>query len=70
MPTNYTLEEHKHRYAAWAASSAARVPFRFPLKAVDGKRFLETLGLHALVGRPERLPDPDDFDSQHSAWRD
>ena len=69
MLSTYTLEEHKHRYAAWAASSAARVPIRFPLKAVDGKRFLEMVSLNALVDRPDRLPDPCAFDMEHAEWR-
>ena len=68
MTDEYSLIEHKHRFAAWAASRAARVK-RFPLKVSDGRAFLDQLGLREYVEHPDELPGADDVDAVHLDWR-
>lgn len=64
----YTIDEHKHRYAAWAASRAASTKTcRFSVQ--QGKSIIVTLGLHLLIADPALLPLPGDLDSRHRAWR-
>jgi hypothetical protein len=64
----YTIEEHKHRFAAWAASRAASVKgCRFA--AEKGKAILEEAGLNLLLGNPDNLPQPECFDDAHRKWR-
>ncbi len=64
----YTIDEHKHRFAAWAASRAATVNgCRF--KVEQGKALLESAGLKTLLLRPELLPSPDEIDTCHREWR-
>jgi hypothetical protein len=62
----YLIEEHKHKFAAWAASLAASVKgCRF--KVETGRSLLETAGLHKLCEDPDRLPD--NIDHGHRSWR-
>ncbi len=64
----YTIEEHKHRFAAWAASTAARVKgCRFSVE--QGKAILEEAGLCQLLASPDKLPVPEQTDSRHRDWR-
>jgi hypothetical protein len=63
----YTIEEHKHRLAAWAASRAA---------SVNGCRFKVQLGVAILEGSSfdaafslSDLPAEDDVDVVHARWR-
>jgi len=64
----YSIEEHKHRFAAWAAGSAASVNgCRF--KVEQGKEILEAIGLQHLLTSPECLPPTDEIDSEHRRWR-
>lgn len=71
MTSDYSVEEHKHRFAVWAASTAARVP-RFRISVADGMKFLEELGLRHVVDNPSALPGPSpkDIDKAHKAWRE
>jgi hypothetical protein len=65
----YTIEEHKHRFAAWAASSAASVNKNCRFSVQDGKRILEAAGMNRLIESPERLPSPQNVDDEHRRWR-
>jgi hypothetical protein len=66
---SYTIEDHKHRFAAWAAGSAASViGCRF--KVEIGKKMLEAAGLDQLLAGPESLPVPLEFDRSHKDWRE
>lgn len=69
IASDYCLAEHKHRFAAWAASRAARVK-RFSLKVSVGKALLDEIGLSAFVEDPDRLPNADAMDAVHADWRD
>ena len=65
----YTIYEHKHRYASWAASRAASTkPCR--LTVLSGKEIIETVGLHRIISDPSNLPSPDKIDTSHRFWRE
>jgi hypothetical protein len=65
---DYSIHEHKHRFSAWAASRAATVNgCRFSVE--HGKVILEGAGLKQLLVGPAQLPDPQNFDVAHRAWR-
>jgi len=64
----YTIEEHKHRFAAWAASRATSVKgCRFRVE--QGKAILERVKLNRLLASPGNLPAPESFDEAHREWR-
>lgn len=47
----YTIDEHRHRFAAWAASRAASViNCRFSVE--QGKKILEVAGIRHLISDP------------------
>jgi hypothetical protein len=65
----YPIEEHKHRFASWAASRAASVKgCRF--KVERGKAILERSVLPHLLDDPMALPAPPEIDPAHRVWRD
>ena len=64
----YTIEEHKHRFAAWAAGRGASVKScRF--KVHQAKEILEACGFDKDFNKPYKLPKPGDLDKKHRAWR-
>jgi hypothetical protein len=64
----YSIEDHKHRYAAWAASRAASTKTcRF--NVLQGKNIIEAIGLHNMISTPDLLPSPDQIDVRHREWR-
>lgn len=64
----YEIEEHKHRYAAWAASRASSVKgCRFTVQ--QGKLIIENTRLKALIDLPDDLPERDQVDVVHAEWR-
>ncbi len=64
----YTIEEHKHRFAAWAAGRAANVNgCHFTVE--QGKQILETANLNKIASTIDNLPIPNDFDVRHREWR-
>lgn len=64
----YSIVEHRHRFAAWAAGRAANVSgCRFSVQ--QGKRILESSGLSQVLVDPGRLPIPARVDSTHRKWR-
>ncbi len=69
MSTPYTIEQHQHRLAAWAASRAASAKgCRFKVK--QGVKILENCGFTAVFSKPEQLPRPDLLDEKHTKWRE
>lgn len=65
----YAIEEHKHRFAAWAASRAASTKTcRF--NVLQGKNILEAIGLKELLADPDLLPGPAEIDARHREWRE
>jgi hypothetical protein len=64
MSEDYTIEEHQHRYAAWAASRGASTKnCRFTVET--GKLLLEDCDFD----RDFRLPPASQFDDAHRKWR-
>lgn len=65
----YDIEEHKHRYAAWAASRAASTKTcRF--NVLQGKNIIEDVGLNKLLSNPDALPSANQIDTKHREWRE
>ena len=65
----YSIEEHKHRFAAWAAGRAANVNgCRFTVE--QGKAILEKAGLNDVAKSLDNLPEADEFDKNHKEWRE
>lgn len=65
----YTIDEHRHRFAAWAASRAASVKgCRFSVE--QGRAMLDAVELQQFTD-PTRLPGPDSVsvDKVHCKWR-
>ncbi|MGJ0485147.1 MAG: hypothetical protein ACR65R_11535 [Methylomicrobium sp.] len=68
MTSIYSIEEHSHRFSAWAASTAARSS---PLCRFDvevGVKILEKGGFNASF-TIEQLPEPELIDQIHEQWR-
>jgi len=65
----YTLSEHRHRFAAWAASRAASVK-GCGFKVKQGVAILELSGFDSDFDCPSKLPEPSNFDSFHKSKRD
>jgi hypothetical protein len=64
----YTIYEHTHRFAAWAASTAARSAKGNRFEVKEGKAILEAAGFNAaLMEQP--LPRPEHMDHVHREWR-
>lgn len=64
----YTIENHKHNFAAWAAGRAANVNgCRF--KVEQGKKILEIAGFFQIGKDIKNLPGPGEFDNKHFEWR-
>jgi len=63
------IEEHKHRFAVWAAGRAASVKgCRFTV--AQAKIMLEVAGFKPELSTPAKLPLPQAIDSVHRAWRE
>ncbi len=65
----YSIEEHKHRFASWAASRGASV-VNCRFKVEEGKAILEEAGLKEIANSLDHLPIPEEFDIQHRIWRE
>ncbi|RLB72342.1 MAG: hypothetical protein DRH06_11550 [Deltaproteobacteria bacterium] len=64
----YSIEDHRHRFAAWAASRAATVKgCRF--KVEQGKKIIEFSGVMEIGRNINNLPMPEEFDKKHREWR-
>ena len=66
---DYTITEHRHRYAAWAASRAAGVSplCRFTISV--GQSVIDKSGLKSIASSIDNLPRPNDFDDFHKFLR-
>ena len=68
---SFDKTEYCHRFAAWAAATAARASPSCKFTVEDGRAIIEEVGLKKLSG-PDgwvNLPDPDKFDSWHERKR-
>ena len=67
---SYTIEEHKHRLAAWAASRAASANEQCRFKVRVGVAILEASGFDSSFSRVDQLPKPADVVNTHRIWRE
>jgi len=65
----YNIEEHIHRFAAWAASTAARASTECRFTVAVGTKIIEDSPLYQIVKDPRKLPSPEEFDEAHKEWR-
>ena len=66
---HYTIEEHHHRFAAWAASSSASASPLCRFKVRAGVTILEKSGFVPSFFSPSQLPAPSALDAKHRKWR-
>ena len=64
----YQIEEHRHRFAAWAAGRAASVN-RCRFTVEQARMIIETIELHESAKSIVNMPSPELFDVQHRQWR-
>lgn len=67
--SDYSLEDHKHRVAAWAAATAAKASPKCRFTVETGKQILEGIGLDRDF-KLNNLPNPEDFDGFHKKLRE
>jgi len=68
VSASYTIEEHQHRLALWAAGRAGSVKgCRF--KVLQAKAILEAAGFDASFSSAASLPAPAELDRTHREWR-
>ena len=63
----YDIHEHKHRFAAWAASLATQRGISLTTR--QGQKIFEISGIQQLISSPRNLPNPAKIDSTHRDWR-
>src|SRR4051812_44966887 len=66
----YSINEHKHRLAAWAAATAARASSLCRFNVQKAVEILESAGFDEGFATPEMLPAPGRIDAKHRAWRE
>ena len=66
----YSIEVHKHRFAAWAAGRAAIANRRRSFKVKEAQAILEVVGFKSSLSNPDDLPSPQRFDADHRRWRE
>jgi hypothetical protein len=67
----YDEIEHRHRFAAWCASTAARASrTKCSFDVEQGGKLVRQAGLRKLAVDWESLPAADKFDASHREWRD
>jgi hypothetical protein len=65
---SYSIDLHRHRFAAWAAGRAASVKScRFSVE--QAKLIIEAAALDLLLVDPDALPLPNNIDEVHAGWR-
>jgi hypothetical protein len=65
---SYSIEQHRHRFSAWASGRAASVKgCRFSVE--QAKLIIEAVALDRLLVAPDELPLPSDIDEAHADWR-
>lgn len=69
MKAPYAIDTHRHRFAAWAAASAASVSPLCRFTVHQGVTILEAAGFTPALSHPDLLPEAAQLDVQHHAWR-
>ena len=63
---NYSLHEHKHRFSAWAASTAARASRKkCHFSVEEGKKILESADIENSILSIPKMINQDNFDEWH-----
>lgn len=65
----YQHKEHRHRFAAWCAATAARSAPTYRFSVGDGFRIIEDSGLSSASDGWDALPEPENFDNWHRDMR-
>lgn len=65
----YTLDEHRHRFAAWSAARAASASTVCRFKAALGVDLIDEIGLPAMARSWDTMPAPEYFNSIHRDLR-
>ena len=68
MRAPYTIDIHRHRFAAWAAGRAASVK-ACRITVEKARNLIERAELDKLLKGPDSLPSPSDIDEDHTNWR-
>jgi hypothetical protein len=68
MRMPYTIDVHRHRFAAWAAGRAVNVK-AFRITVEKARSLIESAELDKLLKSPDNLPSPSDIDEDHANWR-
>ena len=64
----YTIEQHQHRLAAWAASRGAAASPLCRFKVHQGVAILEACGFDGAFSSPGQLPAPEDLVANQQEW--
>ena len=67
---NYSIIEHKHRFASWAASRGASTSPLCRFEVEFGKMLLEKSLLYEIAKNIDNLPSSNNFNKQHKIWRE
>ena len=65
----YTIDEHQHRFSAWAAATAASASPLCRFKVPQGVAILEACGFNPAFSSVDHLPNPTAIDATHLQWR-
>ena len=66
--TEYSIGEHRFRFAAWTASRAAGRGIKDWSTSTVQKVLEQTEGLHEIAYDLKKLPEPKEFDDRHENW--
>lgn len=66
---HYTLDEHRHRFAAWCATRAASSSRLCRFKTADGARLISGTELEVMARSWDAMPEPEYFNSVHRSLR-
>lgn len=69
MKQAYDLQEHSHRFAAWAAATGASASPRCRFSVKTGMAILEAAGFDVGLHTPSELPSPRKLVAVHRKWR-
>jgi hypothetical protein len=67
---NYDEAVHRHRFAAWCASTAAKSSPNCRFSVERGVRLIESCGLQELSEAWGNVPTAETFDHRHRIWRE
>ena len=66
----FTIEMHHHRFASWAAATAARASKLCRFSVKQGFQIIDAIGFGPNFSSPKSLPQQAHFDAIHKTWRE